>query len=281
MQRVLVVDDSKAMRHYIAAGLDRWFDVEISHDGQDALDRCADTPFDLIVTDLEMPRVDGFGVFRGLRAQGQYIPVVLVTDQDVDRWLTTAAEVGLSHIYPKQMLHADFNGFIRMLRALSLGELSVGLAPHLGPGGEVRTFVLSSLDEVEALHTETTPILSHYPRASIYRATLGLLVQHGLAYGTPEGGMGPGRYLHVSVGADEQRVGMAVREATGHISTLDVLSWLAEPQTEGSRGWGFQVVRRFMDQCHIGLWHGVSTEVVCIDLLDGYDGSRMLSIMER
>ena len=281
MQRVLVVDDSKAMRHYIAAGLDRWFHVDISHDGQDALERCADTPFDLVVTDLEMPRVDGMGLFQGLRSSGHFIPVVLVTDQDVDRWLPMAAEVGLSHIYPKHMLHADFDGFVRMLRALALGALPVGLAPHLSPGGEVRTFIVGSSEEVAELHKETDPILSHFPRVAIYRAVLGLLVQHGLTYGTPEGGMGPGRYLHVSVGADGSRVGMAVRESSGHLTTLDVLKWLAQPQTEGSRGWGLQVVRRFMDQCHLGLWPGVSTEVVCLDLLDGYEGPRLLSITER
>lgn len=83
------------------------------------------------------------------------------------------------------------------------------------------------------------------------------------------------------MGADGERVGMAVREAQGILSKVDVLSWLAMPQSEGTRGWGLQVVRRFMDQTFIGLRPGVSAEVVCLDLLDGYDGPRPLSITER
>lgn len=280
MARVLVVDDSKAMRHYIAAGLDPFFSVEISSDGQDALDRLETSPFDLVVSDLEMPRMSGLDLFQALRDLEIHVPLVLVTDQEIERWLGTARELGLGHIFPKHMLHADFEGLVRLLSSLLPGGIRTGLPLYLSPGGEVRTFVLSDPAEVPPLLERTHPILAHYPRASIYKAVLGLLIQHGLSFGAPRGGFRPGGYLQVSVGADSRRVGMAVRDPAGGLDRATVLEWMSHPQVEGSRGWGIQVLRRCMDQCYVSLEPSGWTEVVCLDLLEGYEGPHLLSVEE-
>jgi two-component system, NtrC family, sensor kinase len=58
--RVLVVDDEPHILHYMRATLEAWgHDVEIADDGDVALDRAASEPFDVVITDLRMPRLGG------------------------------------------------------------------------------------------------------------------------------------------------------------------------------------------------------------------------------
>lgn len=280
MQRALVVDDSRAMRHYVAAGLDRYFDVEIAQDGADALEWLEEQPFDLVVSDLRMPRLDGPGLFRALRENGRRIPMILMTDQDIDPWLGTAHQLGIGHIFPKKMLSHDFDSFICTLQCLLRGE-APDLSSYLSPGGETRTFLVGSHADLPGLMEKTSEILTHYPRGTVYGAVMGLLCQHALSFGAPEGGFGPGRFLRVSVGADRQHVGISVRDPACALRRNDILEWLARPQQEGSRGWGLQMIRKFMDQCIISLNHGVSTEITCVDHLEPVEGSGPLAVFER
>lgn len=56
------------------------FDVTVANDGQDALDVLADTSFDLILLDLIMPRVDGFGVLAWLKDHGKKSKVIVLSN---------------------------------------------------------------------------------------------------------------------------------------------------------------------------------------------------------
>lgn len=280
MKRVLVVDDSKPMRHFIAAGLAPYFEVAISVDGSDALERILAESFDLVVTDLEMPNLHGFGLHREVRRWDPTLPVVLITDTDIDRWLPMAEKQDVGHIIPKALLQSDFEGFVAILQGL-VRHFPFGLSNYLAPGGECRTYVLGQAAEVPALQEKTDEIFHHYPRANIYRAVLGMLLQNALSYGVPDLGLGPGRFVTVSVGADARRVGLAVGDPAGSLRRRELLHWLAHPTPEGSRGWGFQILRRFMNTCLIQLREGTTSEIVCLDLLEPYQGPRPLAIYEE
>ena len=66
--RVLVVDDDEAIRKLVTKLFEREdFHVDAARDGQEALDRLATDDFDVVLLDLMMPRVDGFGVIAHLR----------------------------------------------------------------------------------------------------------------------------------------------------------------------------------------------------------------------
>src|SRR5579872_465613 len=76
--RVLVVDDERAARESIASRIKSWgFKVEQACDGQDALEKLPLFEPHLLVTDLVMPRVDGFDLLRTLKAQS-HCPLVIV-----------------------------------------------------------------------------------------------------------------------------------------------------------------------------------------------------------
>jgi len=68
--RVLVVDDSTLVRRYMRGALERAkFDVEEAFNGVEALEKILVHPFDLLVVDVNMPKMDGYAFLRALRAR--------------------------------------------------------------------------------------------------------------------------------------------------------------------------------------------------------------------
>ena len=81
---ILVVDDSATMRQMVSFTLKQaGFGVVEAVDGQDGLDRLDAGRVDLIITDLNMPRVDGVAFIRGLRGRPttKFTPVIMLTTE--------------------------------------------------------------------------------------------------------------------------------------------------------------------------------------------------------
>jgi two-component system chemotaxis sensor kinase CheA len=88
--RVLVVEDSFTVRELQRSILEAaGYLVETAHDGREALARVAAAGIDLVLTDIEMPELDGLALTRAIRAGGEHssLPVVIVTSRasDADR----------------------------------------------------------------------------------------------------------------------------------------------------------------------------------------------------
>ncbi len=82
--RVLTVDDSASMRALLRSALtSRGFDVEQAEDGQEALEWLASNEVDVIITDINMPRLDGFGLIEKLRASALHAqrPILVLTTE--------------------------------------------------------------------------------------------------------------------------------------------------------------------------------------------------------
>ena len=76
---ILVVDDTRSMRKMVAAVLaGAGYDVAEAGDGVEALELAKGQRFDLVVTDHNMPRMDGVTLVRELRAIAEYDPVALI-----------------------------------------------------------------------------------------------------------------------------------------------------------------------------------------------------------
>lgn len=88
-KRILTIDDSKTIRDMLMLTLsDAGFDVLQAVDGQDGLDVLGDDRVDVIITDINMPRMDGYEVIRQLRRNAVHktTPIlVLTTESDVDK----------------------------------------------------------------------------------------------------------------------------------------------------------------------------------------------------
>ena len=83
MKRILTVDDSSSVRQMVRLTLEEaGFSVVEAVDGQDALGKLNPPP-DLVITDLNMPNVDGIGLIRALRAEAatRFTPILMLTTE--------------------------------------------------------------------------------------------------------------------------------------------------------------------------------------------------------
>ena len=93
--RVLVVDDDSSLRESMASNIKSWgFSVEQACDGQDALQKMAAFDPHLLVTDLMMPRVDGFDLMRALKDRGPRPVIVLSAFGNIEIATQTVHEFG-------------------------------------------------------------------------------------------------------------------------------------------------------------------------------------------
>lgn len=84
MPSILAVDDSVSMRQLVSFTLsEAGFDVIEAVDGEDALAKAKATPTDLVLTDVNMPKMDGIELIRNLRQLGPYkfTPMLLLTTE--------------------------------------------------------------------------------------------------------------------------------------------------------------------------------------------------------
>lgn len=86
---ILSVDDSASMRQMVKLTLSgSGYDVVEAEDGQQALDRARSAAFNMVITDLNMPNLNGLGLIRELRKLPDYAGVPIV-------FLTTESDEGL------------------------------------------------------------------------------------------------------------------------------------------------------------------------------------------
>jgi DNA-binding NtrC family response regulator len=91
VKRILVVDDERSVAFLLSenlAELDPCYQVQVAHSGEEALSRVVAKPFDLIITDLRMPGMDGLELIRHVQEVSPDTRTILITaygDKDVEQ----------------------------------------------------------------------------------------------------------------------------------------------------------------------------------------------------
>ena len=115
---VLVVDDALSVRRSMEQLLqDSGYEVMLASDGFDALEKMnRKTPM-LVITDLEMPNLNGLDLTRRIRAQpGQVaLPIIMITSRASDKHRSMAELAGVSLYLTKPFIDTDFLGHVKQL----------------------------------------------------------------------------------------------------------------------------------------------------------------------
>jgi DNA-binding response OmpR family regulator len=83
VSRILIAEDEQRLAAFLEKGLrSNGFTTTTVRDGPTAVALARDDDFDLLILDVGLPGLDGFGVLRALRATGQHLPVVILTARD-------------------------------------------------------------------------------------------------------------------------------------------------------------------------------------------------------
>jgi len=140
--RILVVEDDATVAEVVGRYLEReGYEVEIVGDGRVALDRATARPPDLMVLDLMLPGLDGFEVFRGLRAMAP-VPVIMLTARGDEDERVAGLELGADDYVSKPFSPRELTARVKsvMRRAaepvpartgtLESGQLTLDLDSH-------------------------------------------------------------------------------------------------------------------------------------------------------
>jgi CheY-like chemotaxis protein/anti-sigma regulatory factor (Ser/Thr protein kinase) len=123
--RVLVVDDSAVDRR-MAGGLlerERHLVVAYAHDGREALEAIDASPPAVVVTDIQMPELDGLGLVEEVRRRHPHIPVILMTAYGSEEIALQALRSGAASYVPKRALARELPETVRrILQVASVSE---------------------------------------------------------------------------------------------------------------------------------------------------------------
>jgi DNA-binding response OmpR family regulator len=119
--RVLVVEDSRRLGGIIRRGLlEEGYAVDNAYDGEEAEYMAETTPFDLIILDIMLPKKDGLGVCRDLRAKGVNTPILMLTAKDTVEDRVAGLDTGADDYLVKPFA---FSELLARLRALLRREV--------------------------------------------------------------------------------------------------------------------------------------------------------------
>ena len=151
--RILVVEDHPSLARSIAAGLrDEGYAVDLTFDGEEALHLAQTNPYDGIVLDMMLPKMDGWTILSTLRHNGVATPVICLTAQDgVEdrvRGLNSGADDYLTKPFAFEELIARVRALVRRSHAqtssvITVGDLEIDLARKVARRGD-KTIELSA-----------------------------------------------------------------------------------------------------------------------------------------
>jgi DNA-binding NtrC family response regulator len=118
---ILIVDDESSQRTGLAGMVKAWgMNAETASDGADALEKLEKFQADVIVTDLNMPHLDGYGLLKALREQGDMPPTIVLTGYgNVETALRTVHEMGAYWFIEKPIQPAMLQALLRRAAAHS------------------------------------------------------------------------------------------------------------------------------------------------------------------
>jgi two-component system chemotaxis response regulator CheY len=121
----LVVEDSPPMRKMIVFALSRIRELTVTEadDGVDALRRIASTRFDIIITDINMPILDGLKLVKRLRADEAYkdVPIIIITTEGAEEDRQRALALGANAYITKPIQAPQVIAMVRETLGLSGG----------------------------------------------------------------------------------------------------------------------------------------------------------------
>jgi chemosensory pili system protein ChpA (sensor histidine kinase/response regulator) len=117
---IMVVDDSLTVRKITGRLLERQgYLVITARDGVEAMEKLQETTPDVMLVDIEMPRMDGFDLTRNVRADARLgrVPIIMITSRTADKHQNYAREIGVNTFlgkpYQEEQLLGEIRGFLK------------------------------------------------------------------------------------------------------------------------------------------------------------------------
>jgi heavy metal response regulator len=138
--RILVIEDEKKVATFIKKGLvEEHYAVDTAFDGEEGLYMAEVNEYDLIVLDLMIPKIDGFGVLKKIREKKNTAPILVLTAKDSVDDTVRGLDAGCDDYLTKPFAFAELLARIRALlrrdkkekeSVLQIADLSLSIVTH-------------------------------------------------------------------------------------------------------------------------------------------------------
>jgi len=138
--RILVIEDEKKVASFIKKGLvEEHYAVDAAFDGEEGLYLAEVNDYDLIVLDLMIPKIDGFGVLKKIRERKNNVPILVLTAKDSLEDTVRGLDAGCDDYLTKPFAFVELLARIRALlrrdkkekeSVLRIADLSLSVVTH-------------------------------------------------------------------------------------------------------------------------------------------------------
>lgn len=116
MMRILLVEDDANLAQFIRKGLkEENYAVDVAADGEEGLDMALTNPYDLLILDIMLPKLDGLTLCHRVRAKGLTTPVLLLTARNTVETKVSGFDTGADQFLPKPFAFVELLAQIRAL----------------------------------------------------------------------------------------------------------------------------------------------------------------------
>lgn len=131
MRKILVVEDDKDLNRFVSTSVrNSGFEVTACFDGEEALKEIGNTKFDMILTDIMMPNVDGFELAESVRLTDKTTPIIFMTAKDDKPSKMLGYRIGIDDYVTKpfdmDVLLLKMNAVLRRAKIETDKEITVG-----------------------------------------------------------------------------------------------------------------------------------------------------------
>lgn len=305
--KILIVDDSHTIRKSLLTFLTKThvkkheeysIEADTAVDGLDALSKIEAKKYDLVVSDIIMPKMNGFELVSSLSRKYPSLCNVLITASDVEDYIKMALVYNVTNIITKTNPF-NFEEFSRVIHSLLTKEGIFGLENYVSTPSSVEHTIVEHKDHIKFAIDKIKKIAQESPLApnlikkfilSTEEAILNACMyasKENIGRDRPEFGflmdLDDFPPVEISFAHDEEKLAVSIRDAGGNLNKEDILYWISRNiNGEGlfdNHGRGLFLMRVNTDRMVINVEPGKRTEVILIKYFEEkYEGYKPLYI---
>ncbi len=301
MFKILVVDDEHIIRAMLGDAL-RLFghEVYLAHDGLQALEILSKNHFDMILSDINMPHMTGFELFKQVEEYYPTVKRVLMTAYNLDDYMRIVRDHNIGNVIAKSV-PMNFKEIKNMLDAL-LNNAIFGIERYMVAPFSQQTFELVEPEQIDDISGSIANFYAGTPVHNKFKVALIELMTNALFYGARnEVGdrkqdwvrdfkLSPEDAVRVTASLDKEKFGVSILDRGGKLDKHTVLYWLDRQTTRDElglplgvlddHGRGFFITRKYVDRFIINIEKKQRCECCIFNYFEEKVGNKPLIINE-